>query len=211
MLERVVYICVKECLMDCYPKGLASVSVPLLFSLFEEVCPTLSSTPDRKLQFSPDDFSGLESKLFWMLYLFCEDHQGKSVLEEPGALTSSVEELLLLMDSELHTHFKSHQVRFDAFRKWISSFLIPRFRQLPLLMLLWDKYMTNLQRLPTFHAYVCAVLILFHRDHLLGLSSKADLQKFISHPLQNPWKYEDMAAFLALVDKHYETLQTFVQ
>lgn len=205
LLERASFICLKECLLDSYPKGLATLSIPLLYSLLEEIYPTLSSDPNHVFNFTEEELEGIESKLFWMLYILCEDHKVKSVLENPLLVTSAAEEILLASNSRLHTHLKSNNVNFTHPHRWQASFLLPLFRQLPLFMLLWDKYMTNVHRFSAFHGCVCASIILYNADHLQTLSG-SELHKALSHPAQNSWTFTEMTDFLKLVDTNSEYL-----
>lgn len=205
LLERASFICMKECLLDIYPKGLATLSVPFLYSLFEELRPTLASTPDQEFTFTPDESEGIESKLFWMMYIFCEDHKAKLLLENQLTIISTIEEMLSSANPQLFSHLRSNQINFNKRApRWITSFLLPLFRRLPLFMLLWDKYMTNVHRLSAFHACVCSSVLLYKADHILSLPA-SELQKFVSHPIQETWNYEEMLAFLQFVDKNSES------
>eukprot|EP01127_Copromyxa_protea_P015681 TRINITY_DN4556_c0_g1_i1.p1 TRINITY_DN4556_c0_g1~~TRINITY_DN4556_c0_g1_i1.p1 ORF type:complete len:396 (-),score=65.07 TRINITY_DN4556_c0_g1_i1:69-1256(-) len=204
MLERVTYICVKECLLDNYPRGLATISIPFLYSLLEELYPNLDQTPNKKVNLQEENIDAIESKLFWMMYLFCEDHKAQSIFEDPMAIVGMISQMVPTLDNDLHVYLSRHNFSYDLLTKWVSTFFVHRFRS-SLYMLLWGKYMTNLYRLPAFHASVCASFLVYHADHLKSLSGPEIIQ-FIQHPIQTPWKYGDMKAFLELVEEHSQKL-----
>lgn len=205
LMEEVIFICSKECAIEYYPHGLANLSIPLLYSLFEEINPDIATSPNYKIHLSQDELEGMESKLFWMLYILCEDHKAKELLEDPTIAAAQMEEMVSSSDPELYTYLKENLANFIKFgSRWLTSFM-HFFRQLPLFMLLWDKYMTHLAVLSTYHACVCSSFLLYHSNHLKTLSS-ADLHKFLAHPGQNVWKYEDFLSFIQFVDKQSEAI-----
>src|SRR5262249_49412433 len=104
-----------ECGMDKYPHGLVYLAVPFLWGLLEEIEPSIlysksldwsGSTDSPVNKIRTEDMVATESKLFWMLYMLCQEHNVRGVLENPSMVLSHIDNIIEARDEELYKFLK---------------------------------------------------------------------------------------------------------
>lgn len=196
LLERVIYLLYQECMMDYYTFGMAQLVLVPLYVLIMEYQDNVYSFDIN--QFDEVSLAHLEQELYWISYSYFSKTD-KEMFVDPEKFADSVEMTLKSYDEQLHKHLTSKNIQFLTITDgWLAKMLFPIFRKLPLMSILWDKYLASGDQFWTFHACVCTAILLLHKQDLLSLQTSHMIYEFNSKLTLN-WGYDDMKNFLDLI------------
>lgn len=130
----------------------------------------------------------VEADSYWAVSKFIDCIQDNYTVSQPGIQRSlhRLGELVQKIDPALYSHLSTQGVLFVQFAfRWINCLLM---RELPLNLVirLWDTYISEGDRFPTLHTFVCAsVLIAFSKE--LRESDFQTLMMFLHHLPTDNW------------------------
>ena len=112
----------------------------------------------------------VEADCYWCLCRLLEGIQDHYTYAQPGIQRTvfKLKELISRIDAPLAAHLAAQSVDFIQFAfRWVNCLLI---RELPfhLAIRLWDTYLSEAAAFADFLVYVCAALLLQHREAILA-------------------------------------------
>eukprot|EP01125_Pyxidicula_operculata_P014421 TRINITY_DN4799_c0_g1_i2.p1 TRINITY_DN4799_c0_g1~~TRINITY_DN4799_c0_g1_i2.p1 ORF type:complete len:331 (-),score=73.29 TRINITY_DN4799_c0_g1_i2:72-1064(-) len=201
-IELTCYLIRSECLFDDYTPGLAALVVPFFYALLKESSGNMefSALPREELE-------SVRIHLFWTVQHFCNMDGVVEYLNDPSKTIKKTMEFLKIIDEETWDFMNEKNVDFTAsILNWGIYLLLPVFRKMDLIMMLWDKYVLYGEIFLDFHACVCATLISQVGNKIRSTSDPNQQVEYLQKLNLSDWSYFDMGRFVTRVLKSSATL-----
>lgn len=135
-----------------------------------------------------EEMALVEADSYWAVSKFIDCIQDNYTSSQPGIQRSlhRLSELVGKLDPALFNHLQTQGVMFVQFAfRWVNCLLM---RELPLSLVirLWDTYISEGDRFPTLHTYVCASFLLAFSKELVS-SDFQTLMMFLHHLPTDDW------------------------
>jgi len=140
-----------------------------------------------------EDMALVEADSYWSVSKFIDCIQDNYTASQPGIQRSlhRLSELVGKLDPPLFNHLQTQNVLFVQFAfRWVNCLLM---RELPLSLVirLWDTYISEGDRFPTLHTYVCASFLIQFSKELIA-SDFQTLMMFLHHIPTDDWTKDDL-------------------
>ena len=149
---------------------------------------------------TPNDFTCIETDTYWCMSKLIDGIQENYTFAQPGIqkMVFKLQEIVGRIDVALTKHLQFHNVQFIHFAfRWMNCLLM-REMSLPLILRLWDCYLSedHGNGFKHFHVYVCAAFLMKWTDKLKSMEFQ-DLVLFLQHLPTEKWDEKDVETLLA--------------
>jgi len=171
-LQRVLYVWSVRHPASGYVQGLNDlvtpfISVFLLYALkngmtVKELFGLKTDEIETLLQdIGKEVLSNIEADTYWCFSKLIDSIQDYYTFAQRGLQKTLMKlaDIVQRVDSKLHTHLATVGVDYNHFAfRWLNCLLM-RELPMPIVIRLWDTYLSEGETFPTLHVYVCATLL----------------------------------------------------
>lgn len=132
---------------------------------------------------SQENLKNLEVDLYLSLTTLYESQGGfkELFLSNPTSNIELLEKIVTKLDPALAQHLSSRDVQYLTFAyPWLESFFIDQILRMPVLVLMWDRYIAS-QRFVKYHVALCAQVLLRNSKQIQRQDSPLDLYYFLQN------------------------------
>jgi TBC1 domain family member 2 len=173
-LVRILYVWASRHPASGYVQGINDLVTPFFFVFLSEYAPEgsgmdmLAWTSLASLDDAETALSNVEADSYWCLTGLLNDIQDYYTFPQPGIQrrVHYLRDLVGRVDNPLHAHLEQEGLDFMQFAfRWMNCLLM-RELPFPLIVRVWDTYLSEPDGFAVFHVYVCAALLVQFRDDL---------------------------------------------
>lgn len=197
-LERMLYVWAVRHPASGYVQGINDLAIPFyLVFLSTSAGKPVGSEFEGDVAKIPS-MADLEADCFWCLSMLLHGIQDHYTFAQPGIqrMVYKLEELIARTDAPLYEHFKKQGLLFIQFAfRWMNCLLM-REISLPLVIRLWDTYLSEPDGFKIFHIYTCASFLSYFSPKLKQLEFQ-DLVLFLQNPPTQDWGVKEIEIILS--------------
>ena len=148
--------------------------------------------------FTEEQLRNIEADCFWCFSKLLDGLQDVYTKDQPGLykMLDSLSNVIDRVDPELSQHIKNEEVQYQEFAfRWVNCLLVREF-SIPLVLRLWDSYLSNHQKISSTHVYVCAALLTMISPRVINLGH-AEFVMQVQSIDPNSWTVKDMEMIIA--------------
>lgn len=186
MVERVVFVFLKENPSLSYQDSMTQIPLVLIFAFLAAYVPVgtdLTKLNIGAAEISVENLKSLEVDLYLSL---CALYDCQGGLKEllAGAPTDNIgllQKLVEKLDPPLSQHLTSCDVQYLTFAyPWLESLFIDQILRMPVLVQMWDSYIAS-GRFSKFHVALCVQVLLRNSKQIQRQDSPLDLYYFLQN------------------------------
>eukprot|EP01130_Rhizamoeba_saxonica_P015636 TRINITY_DN7063_c0_g1_i1.p1 TRINITY_DN7063_c0_g1~~TRINITY_DN7063_c0_g1_i1.p1 ORF type:complete len:577 (-),score=129.09 TRINITY_DN7063_c0_g1_i1:467-2197(-) len=195
MVERVLFICIRESFEENYIHGLAFIGVIVLYNLKD-----ISESFEKMNDVS---FEKFEAEYFWTLFTMF--NKLKVYLKDPMIFSDLLGGYLEELDSQLSEHLVSKNISYVTLcYDMLQKFLFSHIQKLPLILQLWDIYIVLFDdQFAEFHAAVCAFILLSFGPRIKTMGDAPTISTFLDRLPLDQWTHADVINLLNSVKLYF--------
>jgi len=198
-LERILYIWAIRHPASGYVQGINDLATPFFVVFLSAITGRAYDDQDPS-EVTQEQLELVEADTFWCLSALLDGIQDHYVFAQPGIqrMVFKLQELIARIDAGLYKHLEQQGVQFIQFAfRWMNCLLM-RELSLPLVIRLWDAYLSEEggSGFRSFHPYVCAALLVRFSRRLQEMDFQ-DLVMFLQHLPTDSWTEQDVETLLS--------------
>lgn len=202
LFERVLFVWAVRHPASGYVQGMNDLLQPFFFvflSQFADVenCFDLSDLTD--IDFIPDEkLREVEADSFWCFSKLLDGLQDLYTKDQPGLykMLNSLQNVIQKVDPKLAAWISQEEIEYQEFAfRWMNCLLVREF-PMPLVLRLWDMYLSNHSKISVTHVFVCAAMMTTLSERLVGVPHAEFVMK-IQQIDPKEWKMDDMDMIIA--------------
>jgi TBC1 domain family member 2 len=203
-LERVLYVWASRHPASGYVQGMNDLVTPFFFVFLSEYAPEGSGMD----MLSWDSLSDLrdvdvalanaEADSYWCMTALLNDIQDYYTFAQPGIQRRVLylRDLVGRVDRPLHKHLEKEGLDFIQFAfRWMNCLLM-RELPFPLIVRVWDTYLSEPDGFALFHVYVCAALLVEFSSDLQDMEFQ-DMVMFLQNLPTQDWSTKQIDVVLS--------------
>lgn len=140
----------------------------------------------------------IEADSYWCMSKLLDGIQDHYTFAQPGLqrMIYKLQELVARIDAPLAKHLEQQEAQFIQFGfRWMNCLLM-RELPLPLIIRMWDTYLSENDGFSTYHVYVCACFLKTWSKQLQQLEFQ-EIMLFIQHLPTTNWTVSDIEILLS--------------
>ena len=194
IFERVLFVWAVRHPASGYVQGMNDLLQPFFYVFLSEM--GHESTDDA----NEEELRIIEADSFWCFSKLLDGLQDLYTRDQPGLykMMDRLQQVIDRVDPKLSRWIESEGIQYQEFAfRWMNCLLVREF-EMPLLLRLWDSYLSNSTSISTQHVYVCAAL-LTKISSILDLNHQphAEFVIKIQQIERSSWTIQDMDEILA--------------
>ncbi|KAK4534565.1 hypothetical protein CDCA_CDCA02G0590 [Cyanidium caldarium] len=182
-----------------YVQGMNDILLPLLYVCYADHDPSRVQPHDQSLDAAGATALPLaEADAYWCLCALLSTVQDQYTFAQPGIQkrVRYLRDLIQRVDAPLCDHLDRCGIDFMQFSfRWMNCLLVREF-PFPLVLRLWDAYLSEQGAFASFHVYVCAALV----ERFSATLQRLDFQEmvmFLQHLPTAEWNEDDVTMLLS--------------
>ncbi len=199
-LTRVLYVWAVRHPASGYVQGMNDLVTPFFFVFLSEHYPdkSLSLLDEELFDIDSETLEIVEADSYWCLTALLNAIQDYYTFSQPGIQRRVLylAELVSRVDAPLRAHLEAEGLDFLQFAfRWMNCLLM-RELPLPLIVRVWDTYLSEPDGFALFHVFVCAALLVSFSDQLMEMDFQ-DLVMFLQRLPTQDWTTKDIDVLLS--------------
>lgn len=203
-LERILYVWASRHPASGYVQGMNDIVTPFFFVFLSEFAPDgtgmdmLAWTSLDKIDNAAGAVASAEADSYWCLTSLLKDIQDYYTFAQPGIQRRVLylRDLVGRVDAPLRSHLEQEGVDFIQFAfRWMNCLLM-REIPFPLILRLWDTYLSEPDGFALFHVYVCAALLVSFSNQLQEMEFQ-DMVMFLQNLPTAEWTTKEVDVVLS--------------
>ncbi|OHS96795.1 TBC domain containing protein [Tritrichomonas foetus] len=202
LFERVLFVWAVRHPASGYVQGMNDLLQPFFFvflSQFANVENINDLSELTNIDFISDDqLKEIEADSFWCFSKLLDGLQDLYTKDQPGLykMLNTLQQVIQQVDPQLSQWISSEEIEYQEFAfRWMNCLLVREF-PMPLVLRLWDSYLSNHTKIASSHVYVCAAMMTALSDRIKGVPHAEFVMK-VQQIEPNEWKMEDMDMIIA--------------
>jgi len=196
-LERLLYVWAIRHPASGYVQGINDLVTPFfVVFLSSYIGEEFEKVAIERIQ--PSVFTAIEADSYWCMSKLLDGIQDNYTFAQPGIqrMIFKLKELMFKIDPSLSKHLEQQDAQFIQFTfRWMNCLLM-REIPLPLIIRMWDTYLSEIDGFSTFHVYVCAAFLKKWSQELKSRDFQS-LMMFIQHLPTTQWTENDIQVLLS--------------
>lgn len=199
-LTRVLYVWAVRHPASGYVQGMNDLVTPFFFVFLSEHLEGkgMSLLDEKVIEIDDESLEEVEADAYWCLNALLNDIQDYYTFSQPGIQRRVLylSELVGRVDAPLRRHLEDEGLDFLQFAfRWMNCLLM-RELPFPLIVRVWDTYLSEPDGFALFHVYVCAALLVSFSKELQKMDFQ-DLVMFLQRLPTDRWTNRDIDVVLS--------------
>ena len=165
VFEHVLFVWAVRHPASGYVQGMNDILLPFFVVFLSQHLSSMSISELCKLEninnVSDEHLREVEGDCFWCFSKLLDGIQDVFTKDQPGLfrMIQALERVIANVDPALSKVFNEQGMTIDQFAfKWMNCLLVREFK-LPMLLRIWDLYLSQVTKISTTHVFVCAAML----------------------------------------------------
>eukprot|EP00171_Calliarthron_tuberculosum_P010323 IDg10323t1 len=199
-LTRVLYLWAVRHPASGYVQGMNDLVTPFFFVFLSGHLPTsgMELLDDESPVIDATTLEDVEADAYWCLTALLNDIQDYYTFSQPGIQRRVLylAELVGRVDAPLRKHLEDQELDFLQFAfRWMNCLLM-RELPFPLIVRVWDTYLSEPEGFGLFHVFMCAALLVNFSEQLMEMDFQ-NLVMFLQRLPTQDWTNKDIDILLS--------------
>lgn len=202
MFEHVLFVWAVRHPASGYVQGMNDILLPFFFTFtchyYPNLSPDVVSQKTELNEINNEQLKEIEADSFWCFSKLMDGIQDVFTKDQPGLfrMVDTLEQVVQRVDPTLFAWVQQENIKFREFTfRWMNCLLVREF-SLPLLLRLWDLYISNHTQISSTQVYVCAAMLEILSPELVQLHSSDFIMKLQTLG-PDYWSIEQLETILA--------------
>ncbi|KAM9999766.1 hypothetical protein ACTFIZ_008247 [Dictyostelium cf. discoideum] len=196
ILERILYLWGIRHPSTGYVQGINDLATPFIWVFLSEYIEDVANC--QVDQIDSNILAMVEADSYWCLTKLLDGIQDHYTFAQPGIqrMLASLKGLLEKINNSLCAHLADQDAQFITFAfRWMNCLLM-REIPFPLVIRMWDTYLSEKEGFSVFHVYVCAAFLVLWSDELKQRDFP-DIMIFLQKPPTQNWEERDIESLFS--------------
>ena len=201
VFEHILFVWAVRHPASGYVQGMNDILLPFFVVFISHHLEGLSIADICKLEnidnVSDELLREVEGDCFWCFSKLLDGIQDVFTKDQPGLfrMIQALEKVVARVDPELSNVFQEQGLQMDQFAfRWMNCLLVREFH-LPMLLRVWDLYLSQVTKIATTHVFVCAAMLAVLSPKIRENPDECVI--FMQQLNNDSWTYDELETILA--------------